>query len=94
MKGSLHHGFPFQLFTFPSSCGVPLHSQIPPGSSVLIFCPFHACPLTTSDSLCSKTLVCCLPQILLSLLYSLTSSQASLHCFQGREAGKGDQGGL
>lgn len=84
MKCSLHHGFPFQLFTFPSSCAVPLHSWITPVSSVLIFCLPHSCPLFPPQTPLAVRCCYCLLKILLLLPYALPLPQALLPCLLGQ----------
>lgn len=48
-----------------------LHSRIPPGSSVLIFCSPHTSPLFPPQTPPAVRRCCCLPKILLSLPYPL-----------------------
>lgn len=84
MKCSLCYGFPFQLFTFASSYAVPLHSRVPPGSSVVIFWPSRACPLVPPWTPLAVRRCCCQPKILLSLPYPLPSPQALPPCPPGQ----------
>lgn len=93
MKCSLHHGFPFQLFTF-ALLFVPFHSRIPPSSSVLIFCPSRACPLFPPQTPLTVRCCCCLHKILVSLPYPLPSPRALPPARRGREAGEGEEGRL